>query len=93
MITTKCQGCGETIRATATWVAGKGWSRSWCSQACKQRTLRDRKILALAAGLDSSMNKATLRELFYELYGSQTAQARQRETLRLARLAPEGEGL
>lgn len=67
--------------------------RSWCSSACKQRTLRDRKYLALKALLDKPGSSRTkLVAEVYDLLGEPMARAAARQAEVAARLAEDWSG-
>jgi len=72
------------------WSEDNGWvlTRTWCTERCKQLTLKDRKMLHLKEVLDkSTTTRDQLRYLIYEIFGSAIATALARQVVREQRLS------
>lgn len=67
-----CQGCGREM------FHGRP-DKTWCTEACRQRTLRDRRWLALAAAMnDRGVNRRALVTTITALFGDSIAAAEAR---------------
>jgi hypothetical protein len=76
-----CQGCAEEVVSAP---LGKRKDKLWCSDKCKQKTLRDRKWIRVSVLLESGGLKA--RAELREVFGSQIAGAVSRQALMKARI-------
>ena len=78
-----CRGCGEPVAHT--------WRKErWCSERCKQRRLKDERLLEMDAALNSP---ARLRQVVVAHYGRAIELARGREELRRQRVEMDEAGL
>lgn len=83
-VRTWCPGCGTPLIVMRRGLIDQP---KWCSDACRQRTKRERRILVIAEGLETRKQAACDAALV--LLGPQIERARYRRQLVAARIAQQ----